>query len=51
MIEWFDDLKIGQHFKSGEVTVSKEDILRFAPGIRSAMKLDRYRAAAAHVRH
>jgi acyl dehydratase len=30
MIEWFDDLKLGMHFKSGEVTVSKEDILRFA---------------------
>jgi acyl dehydratase len=30
MIEWFDDLKIGMRFKSGEVTVSKEDIKRFA---------------------
>ena len=30
MIEWFDDLKLGQHFKSETVTVSKEDILRFA---------------------
>jgi acyl dehydratase len=30
MIEWFDDLKIGMRFKSGETTVSKEDILRFA---------------------
>ena len=30
MIEWFDDLKVGTCFKSGEVTVSKEDILRFA---------------------
>ncbi len=30
MIEWFDDLKLGMRFKSGEVTVSKEDILRFA---------------------
>ena len=29
-IEWFDDLKLGMRFKSGEVTVSKEDILRFA---------------------
>ena len=29
-IEWFDDLKIGMRFKSGEVTISKEDILRFA---------------------
>lgn len=30
MIEWFDDLKLGMRFESGEVTVSKEDILRFA---------------------
>jgi acyl dehydratase len=30
MIEWFDDLKIGMRFKTGETTVSKEDILRFA---------------------
>lgn len=30
MVEWFDDLKVGMHFKGGEVTVSKEDILRFA---------------------
>jgi len=30
MIEWFDDLKLGMRFKSGEVTVSKEDIVRFA---------------------
>jgi acyl dehydratase len=30
MIEWFDDLKFGMRFVSGEVTVSKEDILRFA---------------------
>jgi acyl dehydratase len=30
MIEWFDDLKLGMRFKSGEVTVSKEDIKRFA---------------------
>ena len=30
MIEWFDDLKLGMRFKSGEATVSKEDILRFA---------------------
>ena len=30
MIEWFDDLKLGMRFVSGEVTVSKEDILRFA---------------------
>jgi hypothetical protein len=31
MIEWFDDLKLGMRFKSGEVSVSKEDIKRFAP--------------------
>jgi acyl dehydratase len=30
VIEWFDDLKVGMIFKSGAVTVSKEDILRFA---------------------
>jgi acyl dehydratase len=30
MIEWFDDLKVGMRFKSGEVTVSKQDIKRFA---------------------
>jgi acyl dehydratase len=30
MIEWFDDLKVGMRFKSGEAMVSKEDILRFA---------------------
>jgi acyl dehydratase len=30
MIEWFDDLKIGMRFVSGEATVSKEDIKRFA---------------------
>jgi len=30
MVEWFDDLKLGMHFRSGEVTVSKEDIIRFA---------------------
>jgi acyl dehydratase len=30
MVEWFDDLELGMRFKSGEVTVSKEDILRFA---------------------
>jgi acyl dehydratase len=30
MIEWFDDLKLGMRFKSGEVTVSREDIKRFA---------------------
>ena len=26
MIEWFDDLSLGMRFKSGEVSVSKEDI-------------------------
>jgi acyl dehydratase len=30
MIEWFDDLKLGMRFKSDAVTVSKEDIIRFA---------------------
>ena len=30
MIEWFDDLKLGMPFKSGEATVSAEDIKRFA---------------------
>src|SRR5450432_4342689 len=30
MIEWFDDLKLGTRFKSGEVTVTSEDIKRFA---------------------
>jgi acyl dehydratase len=30
MIDWFDDLKVGMRFKSGEVTVSKQDIKRFA---------------------
>jgi len=30
MIEWFDDLKVGMRFKSGEMTVSKQDIKRFA---------------------
>ena len=30
MIEWFDDLKVGMRFKSGEAMVSKEDIKRFA---------------------
>jgi len=29
-VEWFDDLKAGMRFKSAEMTVSKEDILRFA---------------------
>jgi acyl dehydratase len=30
MIEWFDDLKLGMRFKSGEITVSRDDIVRFA---------------------
>jgi len=30
MIEWFDDLQVGMKFRSEAVTVSKEDILRFA---------------------
>jgi acyl dehydratase len=30
MIEWFDDLKLGMRFKSGEMTVAGEDIKRFA---------------------
>jgi acyl dehydratase len=30
MIEWFDDLTLGMRFKSGEVSVTKEDIKRFA---------------------
>ena len=30
MIEWFDDLKLGMRFKSGEATVSSDDIKRFA---------------------
>src|SRR5689334_14305551 len=30
MIEWFDDLKLGMRFTSGEATVSREDIKRFA---------------------
>jgi acyl dehydratase len=30
MIEWFDDLRLGTRFKSGEVTVTREDIKRFA---------------------
>lgn len=30
MIEWFDDLKLGMRFKSGETTVSREAIKRFA---------------------
>jgi acyl dehydratase len=30
MIEWFDDLTLGMRFKSGEVSVSREDIKRLA---------------------
>ena len=30
MIEWFDDLSLGMRFKSGEVSVTAEDIKRFA---------------------
>jgi acyl dehydratase len=30
MIEWFDDLKLGMRFKSGEKLVTREDIIRFA---------------------
>ena len=30
MVEWFEDLKVGMRFKSDKMTVSKEDILRFA---------------------
>ena len=30
MIEWFDDLALGMRFKTGETSVTKEDILRFA---------------------
>jgi acyl dehydratase len=30
MIEWFDDLELGMRFSSDKITVSKEDILRFA---------------------
>jgi acyl dehydratase len=29
MIEWFDDLKLGMGFKSGETTVTREDITHF----------------------
>jgi acyl dehydratase len=29
-IEWFDDLKVGMRFASGEASLSKEDIKRFA---------------------
>jgi acyl dehydratase len=30
MVEWFDDLKLGMRFTSDKVTVSRDDILRFA---------------------
>ena len=30
MIEWFDDLTLGMRFKSGEISVSADDIKRFA---------------------
>jgi acyl dehydratase len=30
MIEWFDDLKVGMRFASGEAALSKEQIKRFA---------------------
>jgi acyl dehydratase len=30
MIEWFDDLKLGMRFRSGEATVTADDIKRFA---------------------
>ncbi|MGY2905208.1 MaoC family dehydratase [Bradyrhizobium sp. URHC0002] len=30
MVEWFDDLKVGMRFKSAAVTLSKDDIIRFA---------------------
>src|SRR5262245_64713017 len=30
MIEWFDDLRVGIHFKTGEKLVTREDIKRFA---------------------
>jgi hypothetical protein len=36
MIEWFDDLSLGMRFKSGEVSVTAEDIKRFCIRIRSA---------------
>jgi acyl dehydratase len=29
-IEWFDDLRVGMRFKSDAVTVSRDDIIRFA---------------------
>jgi acyl dehydratase len=30
MVEWFDDLALGMRFRTGEVSVTKEDIKRFA---------------------
>ena len=30
MVEWFEDLKVGMRFKSAAVTLSKDDIIRFA---------------------
>jgi acyl dehydratase len=30
MIEWFDDLKLGMRFTTGEKRVTREDIVRFA---------------------
>jgi hypothetical protein len=37
MIEWFDDLTLGMQFKSGEASVTEEDIKRFAAAVRRAM--------------
>lgn len=30
MVEWFEDLAVGMRFKSAAVTLSKDDIIRFA---------------------
>ena len=30
MIEWFDDLALGVHFKSGDKLVAREGIIRFS---------------------
>lgn len=30
MIEWFDDLALGVHFKSGDKQVAREGIIRFS---------------------
>jgi acyl dehydratase len=30
MIEWFDDVRVGMRFKTGEKLVTREDIKRFA---------------------